>query len=61
MIYEQPGHVNAVVQFKKRYDNYINGKWTPPVKGNYFDNPTPVTGESFVKLQDRQKKILNLR
>ncbi len=60
MIYEQPGHVNAVVQFKKRYDNYINGKWTPPVKGNYFDNPTPVTGESFCEVARSTKEDIEL-
>src|SRR6218665_855167 len=31
--------------FKKRYDNFIGGKWVPPVKGQYFENITPVTGK----------------
>nr|WP_321511797.1 aldehyde dehydrogenase [uncultured Celeribacter sp.] len=30
--------------FKQRYDNYIGGKFTPPVNGRYFDNTTPITG-----------------
>ncbi|MCB1424047.1 MAG: aldehyde dehydrogenase [Nitratireductor sp.] len=30
--------------FKDRYDNFIGGKFVPPVKGRYFDNITPITG-----------------
>ena len=36
--------------FKDQYDNYINGKWTAPVKGQYFDNVSPVDGTSFTKI-----------
>ncbi|MHA6265900.1 aldehyde dehydrogenase family protein [uncultured Aliiroseovarius sp.] len=31
--------------FKTRYDNYIGGKFVPPVEGKYFDNVTPISGE----------------
>ncbi len=44
MIYAQPGQAGSKVTFKKRYDNYIGGKWVAPVKGEYFENITPVTG-----------------
>src|SRR5690625_2611023 len=50
MIYEQPGNKNSKVTFKKRYDNYINGQWVAPVKGRYFENPTPVTGNIFCEV-----------
>ncbi|MDF9301430.1 aldehyde dehydrogenase [Tritonibacter mobilis] len=30
--------------FKARYDNFIGGKFVAPVKGQYFDNITPITG-----------------
>ncbi|SFB12980.1 aldehyde dehydrogenase [Poseidonocella pacifica] len=30
--------------FKNRYDNFIGGKFVAPVKGQYFDNITPITG-----------------
>ena len=33
---------------KKRYDNYIGGKWSPPVDGEYFDNITPGDGAGDV-------------
>ena len=32
---------------KPRYDNFIGGKWVAPVKGQYFDNLTPVTGQKL--------------
>ena len=31
--------------FKDRYDNFIGGTWVAPVKGEYFDNITPITGQ----------------
>ncbi len=31
--------------FKMRYDNFIGGKFVPPVNGKYFENITPITGE----------------
>lgn len=34
-----------VSPFKHRYDNFIGGKFVPPVLGRYFDNITPITGE----------------
>ena len=32
------------VQLKEKYDNYINGRWTPPASGKYFDVITPLDG-----------------
>ncbi|MBY4675842.1 acetaldehyde dehydrogenase ExaC [Marinobacterium arenosum] len=45
MIYAQPGTEGSVVSFKSRYDNFIGGEWVAPVKGEYFQNTTPVTGQ----------------
>ncbi len=50
MIYAAPGAAGAKVQFKAKYDNFIGGKWTPPVKGEYFDNVTPITGKAYCKV-----------
>lgn len=44
MKYEMPGQPGSLVSFSSRYANFIGGEWTPPVKGGYFDNPSPVTG-----------------
>jgi aldehyde dehydrogenase len=49
MIYAAPGSPEAKVQFKAKYDNFIGGKWTPPVKGQYFDVVTPSTGKVFTQ------------
>jgi aldehyde dehydrogenase len=40
----------AKPEFKKRYENYIGGKWTPPVGGEYFANPSPVDGADFCEI-----------
>ena len=50
MIYSAPGTTGAKVQFKARYDNFIGGRWTPPVKGQYFDNVTPITGKTYCQV-----------
>jgi aldehyde dehydrogenase len=39
-----------VASYLPRYDNWIGGKRVPPVKGAYFDNPTPVTGQTFCEI-----------
>jgi aldehyde dehydrogenase len=50
MIYAQPGQPGSKVTFKKRYENFIGGKWVAPVKGEYFENITPVTGKVFCEV-----------
>ncbi|MCB0661646.1 MAG: aldehyde dehydrogenase [Saprospiraceae bacterium] len=40
----------AKPQFKNQYDNFIGGKWVAPVKGEYFENISPVDGQSFTKV-----------
>ncbi len=49
-VYAQPGSEGAKVAFESRYDNYIGGDWAKPVKGNYFENITPVTGQAFTEV-----------
>ncbi|MFK3741597.1 aldehyde dehydrogenase [Massilia sp. TN1-12] len=36
--------------FRQRYDNYIGGKFVAPVKGDYFANVTPITGQPFCEV-----------
>ncbi|MBK9086591.1 MAG: aldehyde dehydrogenase family protein [Sterolibacteriaceae bacterium] len=36
--------------YKPRYGNYINGKWTEPLSGQYFENVTPITGKVFCEV-----------
>lgn len=35
--------------FKPHYDNFIGGKFVAPVKGEYFDNVSPIDGKVFTK------------
>ncbi|MYV97323.1 aldehyde dehydrogenase [Streptomyces sp. SID3343] len=50
MVYSQPGQPDSIVNFEPRYDNYIGGKWVPPVQGRYFDDISPVTGQPFCEV-----------
>lgn len=50
MIYANPGEKDSKVSFKSRYDNFIGGEWVAPVKGEYFENVTPVTGNVFCEV-----------
>ena len=36
--------------FKQRYDNFIGGKFVPPVKGEYFENISPVLGKTICEV-----------
>ncbi|MCC3278031.1 aldehyde dehydrogenase family protein [Arthrobacter sp. zg-Y40] len=49
-VYAQPGTEGAKVTFKPRYENWIGGEWVAPVKGQYFENVSPVTGKPFCEV-----------
>ena len=49
-VYAAPGTEGALMSYEKRYDNYIGGRWVPPVKGQYFANPSPVDGKTFTEV-----------
>ena len=49
MIYAAPGAAGAKIAYKTRYDNFINGQWTAPVNGQYFDVVTPVNGKVYTQ------------
>ena len=46
--------------FKAKYDNYIGGKFVPPVDGKYFENISPVTGKVFCEVARSNEKDINL-
>mgnify|MGYP003677721215 CR=1 FL=1 len=60
MIYAQPGKDGSVVSYKTRYENYIGGEWVAPVKGQYFDNITPVNGEVICKIPRSTEEDIDL-
>lgn len=45
MLYAYPNTENSPVQFREKYDNFINGEWVAPVDGEYFYNPSPIDGK----------------
>jgi aldehyde dehydrogenase len=46
--------------FKAQYENYIGGKFVPPVKGEYFDNISPIDGKVFTKAARSGKEDVEL-
>jgi aldehyde dehydrogenase len=49
MIYALPGAAGAKLAYKAQYNNFIGGKWVAPVKGQYFDVITPITGKAYTQ------------
>lgn len=49
-MYAFPNQPGSKVQFKAQYENFINGEWVEPVKGQYFENISPVTGKPFCRV-----------
>ncbi|CRK52730.1 aldehyde dehydrogenase B [Rhodococcus sp. RD6.2] len=49
-VYARPGTAEALMSFQPRYGNYIGGEWIAPVKGQYFENSTPVTGQVLCEI-----------
>ena len=35
---------------RSRYENFIGGKWTPPLKGKYFTDHSPMNGETLCEI-----------
>ncbi|MDF2416841.1 aldehyde dehydrogenase family protein [Acinetobacter beijerinckii] len=50
MRYIDPNQADSKVQFKPQYENFIAGQWVAPVRGEYFDNVSPVDGKVFTKI-----------
>ena len=60
MIYAKPGSEGSVVTFKEQYENFIGGEWVAPVKGQYFDNVSPVDGKPFCRIPRSTEEDINL-
>ncbi|MGW4531700.1 acetaldehyde dehydrogenase ExaC [Nocardia sp. NPDC004340] len=50
MIFAKPGTEGSIVSFNRRYDNFIGGEWKAPIEGRYFENPSPIDGETFCEV-----------
>ncbi|MGO2279079.1 MULTISPECIES: acetaldehyde dehydrogenase ExaC [unclassified Psychrobacter] len=45
MLYPYPNTEKSQVQFREKYDNFIDGEWIAPIDGEYFDNTSPIDGK----------------
>ena len=50
MLYAFPGDPGSKVTPKAKYENFIGGKWVAPVKGQYFENISPVNGKVICQI-----------
>jgi aldehyde dehydrogenase len=54
MIYSKPNSKNSIVSLKTRYNNFINGKWTPSFNRDYMPNYSPVDGKVYCEIPRSQ-------
>src|SRR4051812_31786468 len=50
MRFSPPGAAGSPVSVEARYDNFIGGKWVPPLSGRYFENIGPVDGQPICEV-----------
>ena len=50
LAYTAPGQPGAVATYRPRYGHYIGGEFVEPVKGQYFENISPVNGKPFTEV-----------
>lgn len=48
--YAKPGLPDSIVTLQSRYDNFIGGRWVPPVEEEYSQVLSPVTGQPFTQV-----------
>jgi aldehyde dehydrogenase len=48
------------IAIRPKYDNFIGGQWVAPVQGRYFDNVSPVTGQSVCQIARSTKEDIDL-
>ncbi|MFC7505574.1 aldehyde dehydrogenase family protein [Nocardioides sp. CPCC 206347] len=49
-VYAAPGQPDSLVTVESRYGHYIGGEWVDPIKGDYFENISPVNGKPFTEI-----------
>jgi aldehyde dehydrogenase len=50
MIHQALEELKKSIVIRPKYDNFIGGEWVPPVRGQYFTDPTPVTGRPLCEV-----------
>ena len=59
--YVKPGSPDSVVPVQPRYENFIDGRWVPPLNGEYTTNLSPATGRPSPRCRARRRKISKSR
>jgi aldehyde dehydrogenase len=49
-VYAPPGQPGSPATYASRYDNWIGGERVAPVKGQYFENVSPINGKPFCEI-----------
>ncbi|GAB3762329.1 aldehyde dehydrogenase [Nocardioides ginsengisegetis] len=49
-VYAPPGQPDSLVTLQSRYGHYIGGEWVEPIKGDWFENISPVNGKPFTEI-----------
>ena len=49
-VYAPPGAPDSLVSVQSRYGHWIGGEWVDPIRGNYFENVSPVNGKPFTEI-----------
>ena len=52
-------HLDIEFPFKDKYNNFINGKYVAPKSGQYFENPTPISGEVLCEIARSNEEDVN--
>jgi aldehyde dehydrogenase len=49
-VHAPPGRPGSVVQVSARYDNFIGGRWVPPVAGEFATDHSPADGRAICEV-----------
>src|ERR1700692_4658309 len=52
--------IERKIPLRSRYENFIGGEWVAPVKGGYFDNVSPTTGQVICQIARSQAADIEL-
>jgi aldehyde dehydrogenase len=50
MLQQTLNSIKNTIPLRSQYDNFINGKWVAPVRGQYFTNLSPITGQPLCEV-----------
>ena len=51
--------LERTIALRARYENFIGGQWVAPLKGGYFDNISPTTGQVICQIARSQAEDID--